>query len=75
MMINDETIPAGNHEIHNGFVAGGAAIVCTRRDRCVLAGMAFDRDTLCSDVHCRIGDDEAEPGASAKATKRKRRTA
>ena len=75
MMINDETIPSGDHEIHSGSVAGGVAIVCARRDRCVLAGMAFDRDTLCPDVHCRIGDDEAEPGASAKAPKRKRRTA
>ena len=70
MMINDETIPAGNHEIHNGFVAGGAAIVCARRERCVLAGMAFDRDTLYSDVHRRSVNDEVESGAVAKAVER-----
>ena len=32
MMINDETIPAGNHEIHSGSVAGGAAAVSARRN-------------------------------------------
>ena len=70
MMINDETIPAGNHEIHSGSAAGGAVAVSACRNICVLAGMAFDRDTLYSDVHRRSVNDEVESGAVAKAVER-----
>ena len=75
MMIDDEAFLAGNHKVHIWPAAGGTVAVPARRYICVPAGMAIDRDIVCSDVHCRSGDDEAEPGAFAKAAECKRRTA